>query len=157
MYSLNLSAQFHYLHGTVQPHNPTIQNPYCLANPPPPPFNQRISWPVPTCDITLLSSRWTDQSPRNLGTWSINSVPQVYNLHLKYTLCNWSSQSAPEVYTLQLKYIICTWSINSASDVHTLHLKCTICIWSINSAPEVNTLHLTYTHYTWSAQSAPEV
>lgn len=30
--------------------------------------NQRISWPIPACNITLLSSRRKDQSPRNLGT-----------------------------------------------------------------------------------------
>jgi hypothetical protein len=38
MYALNFSAQLHYLHGTVQPHNPTIQNPWCIANPLTPPL-----------------------------------------------------------------------------------------------------------------------
>ena len=142
MYSLNLSTQLHYLHGTAS------------STPQPIPFtsgqNQRSSWLIPACDITLLSSRWTDQSHRNLGTWSIHSLPEVWTLHLKYKLCTTATvsplcctvspchcstklwlqifpDSLPGLVARHMKYTLFTWSINSAPEVHNLHLKYKLC------------------------------
>ena len=85
MYFLNLSAQLHYLHGTVQPHNPTIQNPYCLANPHPSPLpRSRIR--ESHGRSSLVTSYFYLQDGR-IGFPETLAL-KVHTLHLKYTLCD---------------------------------------------------------------------